>query len=188
MKIGLFFGSFNPIHTGHLIIAQYMMNEAGLDKIKFIVSPHNPLKKEDDLIDSTLRLKMVALSIGDNPAFELESIEFNLPLPSYTSATLKELQSIYHNDELYIIMGSDSLEGIEKWRHYEDILKYPILVYKRQRDFVNPYPTNKNIKVFDSPVLNISATIIRKMLKENHQVKYLVRDEIISVLKKEVIL
>ncbi len=188
MKIGLFFGSFNPIHVGHLIIAQYMLNEAGLDKIKFVVSPHNPLKQKDDLVDSALRLKMVALSIADNPKFELDSIEFSLPLPSFTYVTLEQLTEIYPEDELFIIMGSDTINNINHWKNFQAVLNYPILIYKRSETFTNPYPDRKNIRVFDSPVLNISATIIRQMLKENHSVKYLVSDEIISVLKKEVIL
>ncbi len=185
MKTGLFFGSFNPIHTGHLIIAQYIMNEAKLDKIKFIVSPHNPLKNHTELIDQNLRLKMVELSINDNPNFETDAIEFSLPLPSYTIKTLEALEQNNHSEKYFIIMGSDSLEGLHLWKNYETLLNYPILVYKRNSNFKNPFPENKNIQIFDSPILNISATNIREMLAHNQSVKYLVRDEIISVLKKE---
>lgn len=185
MKTGLFFGSFNPIHTGHLIIAQYILNEAGLDLIKFVVSPHNPLKTSNDLMNAESRFKMVELSVAGNDQFEPESIEYRLPLPSYTARTLSELKKLYPDDEFYIIMGSDNLSQIERWKDFNTILDYPILVYKRNPDFINPYPDRKNIVVFDNPILNISATEIRKMVSQNKSVKYLVSDEIISVLKKE---
>ncbi len=186
MKTGLFFGSFNPIHTGHLIIAQYILDEAKLDNIKFVVSPHNPLKNEDDLMKYETRLEMVERCIADNPAFEIETIESTLPLPSYTVQTLAAIEKEnVGKDELYIIMGSDNLETITQWQDFETILSYPVLVYKRDRDFTSPYPDKKNIRVFDSPILNISATRIRKMIQQNKSVKYLVQDEILTILKKE---
>ena len=185
MKTGLFFGSFNPIHTGHLIIAQYLINEAKLDRVKFIVSPHNPLKTKEELIPQDLRLKMVELSVYDNPQFEVDTIEFNMPLPSYTFKTLEILKALNSNDELFIMMGSDSLENIHLWKNYEQIMEYPILIYKRDKTFVNPFPEKSNLNIFDSPILNISATGIRNMLTKKQSVKYLVRDEILSVLEKE---
>lgn len=188
MKIGLFFGSFNPIHIGHLIIAQYILNEASLDKVKFVVSPQNPLKEKSDLIAQAKRLEMVEQSIADNAQFEIEPIEFNLPIPSYTIDTLNALKKNYPNEQFYIIMGSDSLVDLKKWKAYEQIIEFPILVYKRDTNFNHPFPENKNIHVFDSPILNISATKIRSMLTQNQSVKYLVRDEILSVLKKELLL
>lgn len=188
MKTGLFFGSFNPIHIGHLIIAQYILNEAKLDKVKFVVSPHNPLKEKSELIAQELRLEMVTKSISNNPNFEVETIEFQLPQPSYTMDTLEALQNQYPEEHFYIIMGSDSLANIHLWKAYERIITYPILVYKRDSNFINSFSEHKNIHVFESAILNISATKIRSMLAQNQSVKYLVRDEILSLLKKELIL
>jgi nicotinate-nucleotide adenylyltransferase len=186
MRTGLFFGSFNPIHTGHLIIAQYILDEAKLDRIKFVISPHNPLKEQKDLIDYETRLKMVELSIADNPSFETEAIEYTLPLPSYTVQTLAALEKAKtKNETFHIIMGSDNMETIEKWKNFDTILSYPVLIYKRNQSFINHYHDNKNIRVFDSPILNISASRIRQMLEINRSVKYLVRDEIISILKRQ---
>lgn len=185
MKTGLFFGSFNPIHTGHLIIAEYFMNTAALDRVKFVVSPHNPLKPQQDLMDAGLRLKMTELSIADNPAFEADDLEFGLPLPSYTYLTLEHLKLKYPDDEFFLIIGSDTLETIDRWKNHEAILQHNILVYKRNENIANPFPEKENIRIFDSPVLNISATGIREMLVRKQSVKYLVRDEIIGLLKKE---
>jgi nicotinate-nucleotide adenylyltransferase len=185
MKTGLFFGSFNPIHIGHLIISQYILNEAKLDQIKFVVSPHNPLKEKAELLDQSQRLEMVKQSIADNSNFLIEDIEFTLPQPSYTIHTLEALKEKYPNETFSIVMGSDSLASIHQWKNFETILNYPIWVYKRDPNFVNPYSDKSNICVFDSPILNISATKIRQMLAQNQSVKYLVRDEILSVLKKE---
>lgn len=184
MKIGLYFGSFNPIHVGHLMIAQYMLNEAQLDKVLFVVSPQNPLKENKDLLPADMRLKMVELSIQNNAQFGIETIEFTMPIPSYTIDTLKALQFKYTNDKLNIIMGSDSLAQIHHWKAFEDILTYNILVYNRSNDFINPYPQKDNIQVFENNILNISATQIRALLKANKSVKYLVRDEIIDLLNQ----
>lgn len=185
MKTGLFFGSFNPVHIGHLIISQYILNEAKLDRIKFVVSPHNPLKEKTDLIDQLERLEMVKQSIADNPQFFVEDIELTLPQPSFTIHTLAALKAKYPDETFSIVMGSDSLANLHLWKDFETLLDYPIWVYKRSADFKNPYPQKSNIVVFDSPILNISATKIREMLAQNQSVKYLVRDEILSVLKKE---
>jgi len=184
MKIGLYFGSFNPIHLGHLMIAQYMVNEAGLDKVLFVVSPQNPLKENKDLIPAEMRLKMVELSIKNNAKFEIETIEFDMPMPSYTIDTLHALRLKYFNHQINIIMGSDSLSNIHTWKNYNEILGYNILVYKRTLDFINPYPQNENIIFFENNILNISATQIRHLLKAKKSVQYMVKDEILSLLEK----
>ncbi len=185
MKIGLYFGSFNPIHIGHLTIAQYMLNEAQLDKVLFVVSPQNPLKENKDLLPAELRLKMVELSIANNAQFGAENIEFTMPKPSFTIDTLNALKLKYKNDELNIIMGSDSLTQIHHWKAFEEILNYNILVYNRGNDFINPYPQKDNIKVFENNILNISATQIREMLKQKKSIQYMVRDEILPLLVVE---
>lgn len=184
MKIGLYFGSFNPIHIGHLAIAQHLINEQYFDKILFVVSPQNPFKHTDDLIDGQLRLEMVNLSIKDNPNFECCDIEFNLPLPSYTYMTLEALKSQFINDDLSVIMGSDSLVSLPHWHQVDTILKSKIVVYKRNESFDNPYPNQSNISIIEAPLVNISATFIRQLLKQNKSIRYLVKDSIIPLLKK----
>lgn len=183
MKTGLFFGSFNPVHIGHLSIAQYLMNETDLKKIRFIVSPQNPLKTKDDLLDAELRLDMVRLSIADQPDFEVSDVEFHLPQPSYTAQTLESIRKEENNKKFVIIMGSDTLQTLPDWKDPETILSFPIIVYKRSNNFKNPYPDNSNITILDTPLIDISASRIRQMLKEKKEIKYLVRDEIINLLK-----
>lgn len=184
MKIGLFFGSFNPIHIGHLAIAQHLINEQYFEKILFVVSPQNPFKNADDLIEGLLRLEMVNLSIKDNPNFECCDIEFNLPLPSYTYLTLEVLKNQYNKDDLSVIMGSDSLVSLPLWHQVESILKSKIIVYRRSESFVNPYHNHSNVSVIDAPLLSISATYVRGLIKQNKSIRYLVKDTIIPLLKK----
>lgn len=181
MKTGLFFGSFNPIHLGHLSIAQYILNETDIQKIKFIVSPHNPLKTKDSLMDAELRLDMVRLSIADNVHFEVSDIEFTLAQPSYTFQTLEALEA--HKHDYTLIMGTDTLEKLPQWKSIEKILDFPILVYKRSESFTNPYPNHPKITLLNAPILDISATQIRDLMKERKEIKYLVRDEVINLLK-----
>ncbi len=183
MKTGLFFGSFNPIHNGHLAIAQHILNESELDLIIFVVSPYNPLKHGKELMPAEKRLEMVKLSIADNPRFEVSDIEFGLEIPSYTYLTLREFTKKHPASEITILMGSDILEELPLWKNVEEILAYPILVYQRPKHSKNPYPDHANIRILKTHLLNISGTEIRKMLDENKDIKYLVRDEIISLLK-----
>lgn len=182
MKTGLFFGSFNPVHLGHLAIAQYILNETAIEHIIFVISPHNPLKEEEGLIASSKRLEMVKASIADNPGFSLSDIEYTLPRPSYTYITLRALKQQSQGDYT-IIMGSDTLINLPKWREVDEVLTYPILVYRRSQEIANPYPDHSNITILDAPILDISATSIRQMLKEDKDIRYLVRDEIIDLLK-----
>lgn len=183
MSIGLFFGSFNPIHVGHLSIAQFILNETALKKVRFVVSPQNPFKEKIDLIDAELRLDMVKLSIADQPDFEVSDVEFHLPQPSYTSQSLEAIKKLEPQKKFTLIMGSDTLNTVSKWNEPEKILSYPIIVYKRTNSYKNPYPENPNIQIIEAPLLDISATRIREMLKEKKEIKYLVRDEIINLLK-----
>ena len=186
MKSGLFFGTFNPIHIGHLIIAQYFLDHAGLDNIRFIVSPHNPLKDKSSLIEAADRLAMVRLAISDNPGFILSDIEFQLPLPSYTVQTLKKISRDEPETELIILMGQDSLDSIEKWKDYQFILEnFAIYVYPRksgQRGKTKKKQL-KNIQYFDAPLMDISATWIRENIKNNKSIKYLTPTVVIEYLK-----
>jgi nicotinate-nucleotide adenylyltransferase len=183
MKTGLFFGSFNPIHTGHLAIAQYILNESDLQEIWFIVSPQNPFKDREQLMDEQRRLDMVRLSISDNPAFKVSDIEFTLEKPSYTANTLKTLAEKEPGREFTLLIGSDTLEQLDRWKNPETILSYPIIVYTRSKHHKNPYPGHAQVRILDNPLLDISATNIRRMIEEKKEIKYLVRDEIINLLK-----
>lgn len=182
MKIGLFFGSFNPMHIGHLIIAQYILEEAGLDQIRIVVSPQNPFKDEHELWSPEKRLQLAKLSVGIHQKITVSDIEFTLPIPSYTIATLDYLSKTEPDNSFSIIMGSDNLQNFKLWKSYETILaNYPILIYRR-RGFENITFTHANAQIFDAPYLDISATFIRKRLNEGKAVNYLVRDEILPLL------
>lgn len=183
MVTGLFFGSFNPIHVGHLAIAQYMINETDVQKVRFIVSPRNPFKKDAELMDAELRMDMVKLSIAGNRNLEVSGIELGMPLPNYTADTLKAMHEAGEKGPFRIIMGSDTLMGLPNWKEPETILQHPLLVYKRSGEFTHPYPERKSITLLNAPMLDISATAIRQMVREGKSVRYLVRDEIINLLK-----
>lgn len=182
MRKGLFFGSFNPIHLGHLNIAQYVLNYMDIDKVVFIVSPQNPFKTELELWSAERRLELIRKTIEDNPRLEVSDIEFTLPKPSYTYQTLEALEAQNTGDSFSILMGADTLSSLDKWRNPEKILSYPILVYPRINSTSNPYPTHRNIQIMSSPILEISATNIRQMLLEGKSVKYQVSDKIIEFL------
>jgi len=185
MKIGLFFGSFNPIHTGHLLIADYFIEFGLLDKIWFVVSPQNPFKTNYTLIDENLRLEMLKLAISDNEKFEACDIEFNLPRPSYTANTLEYMRNQFPEYEFIPIIGGDNLHSFHLWKDYERILeKHEIFVYRRAGYYTNPLFANQsNIKIFDVPLLNISSTYIREMLQVGKSIKYLVPDSVEEYIK-----
>lgn len=173
-KTGLFFGSFNPIHIGHLIIAQYFIEFSDLQQVWFVVSPHNPLKKKETLLADHHRLNMVKIAIDDNPALRVSDIEFNLPQPSYTINTLTYLKEKYPEKEFVLLMGGDNLESIHKWKNYEQILEYYcVYVYDRPESNIQPFKNSNNIKIFDAPLMKISSSYIRQALKEKKSIKYL---------------
>ncbi|GIV34993.1 MAG: putative nicotinate-nucleotide adenylyltransferase [Chitinophagales bacterium] len=185
MKTGLFFGSFNPIHTGHLIIAHHFSEFTDLNQIWFMVSPHNPLKKKSQLLDPSLRLELVKASIADNPKFICCSEEFHLPQPSYTIQTLNHLTNKYPDHNFVLIAGSDTLQTIKQWKQYKDILRnYTIYVYPRHGHTTLPRLKAKKIRLFNFPLLHISATYIRKCIKRGKSVKYLVPDPALHILQK----
>ena len=182
-KTGLFFGSFNPIHIGHLIIAQYFTEFTDLQQLWFVISPQNPLKKKETLLASHHRLNMVKLAIEDNPCFRASDIEFNLPQPSYTINTLTYLSEKYPRKEFVLIMGSDNLETLHKWKNYERILsQYQIYVYRRPLFTQNPFIKQANIKLFDAPLMQISSSFIRSALKENKNMKYLLHEKVMDYI------
>lgn len=175
-KVGLYFGSFNPVHTGHLIIANYMLEAAELDEVWWIVSPQNPHKKSNTLLNEYDRLKMVEMAIEDHEQFQASNVEFMLPKPSYTIDTLTYLSERYQQKEFSVIIGSDSYLNLASWKNSEILLqKYPILVYERPGYVVDDHPQLKgDFKFFKTPYINISATFIRNQLKQKKSIKYLV--------------
>ena len=180
MRVGLFFGSFNPVHHGHLIIANYILEHSTLDQVWFVVSPQNPLKPSGALLNEYHRLYLVKAAIEGENKLRASDIEFKLPRPSYTADTLTYLQEKYPDHEFGIIMGSDSFENLPKWKNYTYILKnYSIYVYKRPgHERIPAYPEAKNIQLLEAPLLPISATHIRKNVKEGKSIRYLVPDSV----------
>lgn len=168
-QIGLFFGSFNPIHLGHTQLAQTIYEQVGLDEIWFVVSPHNPLKDASILITEQQRLHMVELAIADMPHIKACDIEFSMPKPSYTINTLQSLQSKFPDTRFYLIIGTDNLNNFTKWKDYQTILAdYPIITYPRQGDDIKKirqqYP---QVRFVDAPFLPISSTDIRDSISQH---------------------
>jgi len=174
MKIGLYFGSFNPIHVGHLIIANYILNETSIEKIWFIVSPQNPLKESKSLLNEFDRLHLVRLAVQDDNRIKCSDIEFNLPKPSYTSNTMIFLTEKYPEHDFSIIMGSDSYQNLHKWKNFETIIdNYKIYVYRR-KDHEIKSVFNKAPIILTAPLIEISASQIRENIKTGKSIRYLV--------------
>jgi nicotinate-nucleotide adenylyltransferase len=178
MKIGLYFGSFNPIHVGHLILSNHILNESDLEKIWFVVSPLNPFKEPENLINEYDRLHLVQKAIEDDARLKASDIEFLLPKPSYTIHTLAYLEEKYPDHSFSIIMGSDSFQNLDKWKNSEIIIKnYSIIIYKRPGFQINN-KLNANIQIMDAPLLEISSTHIRELVRTGKSIKYLVPSSI----------
>jgi nicotinate-nucleotide adenylyltransferase len=180
MKVGLYFGSFNPIHHGHLLIASYVLQHTALQQIWFVVSPQNPLKPAASLLNEYHRLYLVQLAIEGETRLRASDIEFKLPKPSYTIDTLTYLQEKYPNHEFSIIMGSDSFQNLPKWKSADYLLgHYSIYVYKRPGNEVLPaYPGAKDIHELDAPLLPISSTYVRNIIKDRKSIRYLVPEAV----------
>jgi nicotinate-nucleotide adenylyltransferase len=183
MKIGLFFGSFNPVHNGHLIIANHILNESDLAKIWFIVSPQNPFKQAESLLNNYDRLHLLNKATENDQRLKASDIEFTLPKPSYTVTTLAYLKDKYPTDEFSIIMGSDSFQNLNKWKNYQTIIEYYQLIIYKRPGFEVLNNLEANILTMDAPLLEISATYIRELLKRNKSIKYLVPENIEEEIK-----
>ena len=174
-KIGLFFGSFNPIHVGHLIIGNIMAEYSDLKKVWFVVSPQNPFKPAKSLLHEFDRFDMVRAAIHDNYNLEASDIEFNLPKPNYTIHTLVHLQERYPDKEFRVIMGEDNLESFRKWKNHEIILNnYGLYVYPRPGVQLSELKKHPNVKFIEAPLLDISATYIRDCVRNKKSIRYLV--------------
>ncbi|GAL60777.1 nicotinate (nicotinamide) nucleotide adenylyltransferase [Algibacter lectus] len=174
MKIGLYFGSFNPIHIGHLVIANHIAEHSDLDQVWFVVTPHNPFKKKSSLLDNYQRLELVYRATKDYDKLKPSDIEFSLPQPNYTINTLVHLQEKYPNHEFSLIMGEDNLKSFHKWKNYDVILEnHDIYVYPRISDNkVNTQFTgHKKIHVVNAPIMELSSTFIRNAIKTRKNVK-----------------
>jgi len=184
MKFGLYFGSFNPIHIGHLIIVSYIINNTDFKKVWFIVSPQNPLKPSKTLLNEYQRLHLVRISIEDDPNLNASDIEFQLPKPSYTINTLAYLKEKYPQHQFAIIMGSDSFQNIEKWKNYQQLIREnEFIIYKRP-GFEIKYYYPGLIILKDAPLLEISATSIRDMIRQSKSISYLVPNKAREEIEK----
>ncbi|MEL1255769.1 nicotinate (nicotinamide) nucleotide adenylyltransferase [Flavobacterium sp. DGU38] len=181
MKIGLYFGTYNPIHVGHLIIANHMAEYAGLDQVWMVVTPHNPLKKKATLLDDQQRLQMVYLATEDFPKIKPSDIEFKLPQPNYTVNTLAHLQDKYPNHEFSLIMGEDNLKTLHKWKNYEVLLThYDIYVYPRISEEAEnaELKSHSRVHIIDAPIVEISSTFIRNNIKKGKNIQPLLPSKV----------
>ena len=173
MKIGLYFGTFNPIHIGHLIIANHLAENSDLDQIWMVVTPHNPHKKKNTLLDDYHRLEMVHLATENYPKIQPSDIEFKLPQPNYTINTLAHLQEKFPNHEFSLIMGEDNLNSLHKWKNYEVILQnHSIIVYPRLHsgEIDSQFINHPKIHKIDAPIIELSSTFIRESIKNGKNV------------------
>ncbi|HEX5150323.1 MAG TPA: nicotinate (nicotinamide) nucleotide adenylyltransferase [Parafilimonas sp.] len=184
MKVGLFFGSFNPIHTGHLIIANTVINETEITKVWFIVSPQNPLKIGADLLDADVRFQLVSMAINKDDRFEASDVEFRMSLPSYTINTVQHLETLHPENEFYLILGSDSFLNLPGWKDYSALFQKNIIVYQRPGFPLESKSYPANIAVLNSPLLEISATEIRELIKKNKSIRYLVPQPVLAEIEK----
>ncbi len=184
MKIGLYFGSFNPVHNGHLIIAKHVINNTDLKQVWMVISPQNPLKNSNSLLNKYDRLNMVQSALEGETKIKASTIEFNLPSPSFTIDTLAYLKEKHKQHQFSIIMGSDSFTNIKKWKNYEMIIKnYEIYIYQR-----TGYPIQNIeeaiVSKLEAPLIEISSSAIRKIIKDGKSIRYLVPDVVDQQIKE----
>lgn len=180
-KIGLFFGTFNPVHIGHLILANHLLQYSDMDEIWLVVTPHNPFKKKSSLLNNHHRYDMVWQLCEDFPGLRPSDIEFNLPQPNYTSTTLVHLEEKYPDYQFSLIMGEDNLKSFHKWKNHEVIIeRHQLLVYPRysEGEVEKLYAENPNVKRIDAPRMEISSTFIRKAIKEGKDVRPLLPEKV----------
>lgn len=184
IKTGIFSGSFNPIHIGHLALANYLCEFEDLDEVWFMVSPQNPLKKQTDLLPDEFRLELVKLAIDGYSKFQVSDFEFKLPRPSFTVHTLDSLKETYPNREFYLIIGSDNWQLFSRWKEAERIVsENKLLIYPRPGFNVNAEELPDNVRTVDSPMLEISSTFIRQALVAGKDVRYFLHPKVYQRIK-----
>ena len=192
-KVGLFFGSFNPIHVGHLILANHLADTTELDEVWFVVSPHNPHKNKANLLEDHHRLSMVRIAVEDNPKLKASDVEFSLPKPSYTVFTLQVLKEKYPDYNFSLIMGEDNLRTLHKWKNYEYIIEnHEVYVYPRvltmqelkaEKPVENDFADLPNIRLLENvPLMKISSSFVRNAIKQNHNIEYLLTEKVYRYL------
>jgi len=184
MKIGLFFGSFNPIHIGHLIIANLMVEASDLQKVWFVVSPQNPLKPAKGLLHEFDRYDMVRAAVYENYKLDVSDVEFHLPKPSYTIHTLVHLKEKHPDKEFRVIVGEDNLSNFTRWKNHRQILDlYGLYVYPRPGTQLSELRSHPNVTIVEAPLLDISATFIRERIRKGQSVRYLVPDAVEAMIR-----
>lgn len=185
-KVGLFFGSFNPIHIGHLILANYILENSNMEELWFVVSPQNPFKEKKSLLNDYNRLEMVELSIKNYPKMRASNVEFSLPQPSYTIDTLTYLKEKHPNHSFALIMGEDNLKHLHKWKNSDLLInQHQIIVYPRVYNGKMEdadYLQHENITLIDAPIIELSASKIREMIKEKKNVRPMLPPEVFDYL------
>ena len=185
-KIGLFFGSFNPIHIGHLILANYILENTDMEELWFVVSPQNPFKDKKSLLTDHNRLDMVQIALKNYPKMRASNVEFSLTKPSYTIDTLTYLHEKYPDVSFSLIMGEDNLKSLGKWKNSETLIKnHQIIIYPRISEAEcdrKQYIKHENISTIDAPIIELSATKIRQMIKEGKNIRPMVPPEVFEYL------
>lgn len=186
MNIGLFFGTFNPIHNGHLAIAKYMLKTTAIEEVWFVVSPHNPLKEKNKLLNEKVRLRLVKMAVKDLAGMKVCDAEFHLPQPSYTINTLKFLKQKFPEHIFSLIIGSDNLVSLPKWKNYKTILRrHHIYVYRRSKKIKSPLLYGHHVFLTYSPLMQVSSTEVRKRIREGKSVKKFLPEKIRMEVEKK---
>lgn len=184
-RIGLFFGSFNPIHIGHMCLAEYMLEFGSLEEVWFVVSPQNPLKDKTSLLNDFTRFELVQEAIGADTRFKAIDIEFHLPRPSYTIDTLTHLQEKYPSKKFVLIGGTDILQSFHKWKNYEQILEnYRLMIYPRHGSDDHHLLNHPSVTLVNAPRIEISASFLRGAIKNGHSVRYFLPDKVYAIIDK----
>lgn len=185
IRTGIFGGTFNPIHLGHLALANYLCEENWVDELWFLITPQNPFKQEQTLLDNHLRMKMVEAAIADYPRFKASDFEFTLPRPSYTVTTLQKLSETYPDREFVLIIGADNWAAFDKWKSPKEILRnHRILVYPRPGYEINPHELPAQVKAVNTPLLEISSTFIRESIASGKDIRYFLHPEVYRFIKQ----
>jgi nicotinate-nucleotide adenylyltransferase len=187
MKVGLLFGTFNPVHVGHLVIAEYFSEFTDLDEVWMVVSPHNPLKSQKELLEDKTRLSMTRLAVGKSKKIKVSDIEFNLSRPSYSYNTLTYLKQKFPKHNFILLMGEDNLQHFDKWKNFGKILdEFKVYTYPRPDSKTSKHHRHKNVKVFsEAPLMDISATFIRIAIAKRKNIKHMLPEKVWSYIRQK---